>query len=290
MESTTTKSVRSELPESQKVALLSLLGDEDPAVYDAVREKIMSCGPEARDWLRSQALSSNPLVRRRTQEIIRHFDRQAADDQFLAFCLKQSRDFDLENAAWLLAQTQYPEINVEAYAALLDNFAAELEQRISPLTRATPLLTRINEYVFGELGFTGNEKNYYDPDNSYLNRVLDRRTGNPINLTLVYMLLARRLHLPVTGIGLPGHFLCRYQTASEEVYIDAFNRGKLLTKGDCIHYLVRGNYDLREEYLTPISPRRMLARICGNLHQIYNRLGQKDDVTRLQRYLVALSR
>jgi regulator of sirC expression with transglutaminase-like and TPR domain len=104
------------------------------------------------------------------------------------------------------------------------------------------------------------------------------------------MLLARRLHLPVTGIGLPGHFLCRYQSASDEVYIDAFNRGKLLSKGDCIHYLVRGNYDLREEYLTPISPRRMLARICGNLHQIYNRLGQKDEVNRFQRYLVALSR
>ena len=290
METATAKAARSDLPESQKAALINLLGDEDPSVYEAVRDKIMSCGPSARDWLRPQALSSNPLVRRRTQEIVRHFDRQSADDSFLAFCLKQGKDFDLETAAWLLARTQYPEINVEAYAALLDNFAAELEQRISPLTRATPLFTRINEFVFGELGFAGNEENYYDPDNSYLNRVLDRRTGNPINLTLVYMLLARRLHLPVTGIGLPGHFLCRYQSTSEEVYIDAFNRGKLLTKGDCIHYLVRGNYDLREEYLTPISPRRMLGRICGNLHQIYTRLAQKDEVTRFQRYLVALSR
>jgi regulator of sirC expression with transglutaminase-like and TPR domain len=289
MESATSKAVLDELPESQKAALISLLGDEDPSVYEAVREKILSCGLVARDWLRPQTLSSNPLVRRRAQEIIRHMDRQSADDGFLAFC-KQNKDFDLETAAWLLAQTQYPEINVEAYAALLDNLAGELEQRISPLTRATPLFNRINQYLFDELGFTGNEENYYDPDNSYLNRVLDRRTGNPINLTLVYMLLARRLHLPVTGIGLPGHFLCRYQSASDEVYIDAFNRGKLLSKGDCIHYLVRGNYDLREEYLTPISPRRMLARICGNLHQIYNRLGQKDEVNRFQRYLVALSR
>jgi regulator of sirC expression with transglutaminase-like and TPR domain len=290
METATTKVAHSEPPESQKAALVSLLGDEDSSVYEAVREKILSCGPAARDWLCPQALSSNPLVRRRVQDIIRHFDRQSADDNFLAFCLKQGRDFDLETASWLLARTQYPEINVEAYAALLDNFAAELEQRISPLTRATPLFTRINEYVFGELGFSGNEQNYYDPDNSYLNRVLDLRTGNPISLTLVYMLLARRLRLPVAGIGLPGHFLCRYQSASDEVYIDAFNRGKLLTKGDCIHYLVRGNYDLREEYLSPISPRRMLARMCGNLHQIYSRLGQKEDVTRVQRYLVALSR
>lgn len=290
MEAVTAKVARSELPESQKAALINLLGDEDAAVYDVVREKILSCGAGARDWLRPQALSSNPIVRRRAQEIIRHFDRHTADDRFLTFCLKHGNDFDLEAAAWLLAQTQYPEINVEAYAALLDNFAAELEQRIAPVSRATPLLTRINEYVFGELGFTGNEDNYYDPDNSYLNRVLDRRTGNPINLTLIYMLLARRLRLPVSGINLPGHFLCRYQSASDEFYINAFDRGKLMTKGDCIHYLVRGNHDLREEYLTPISPRRMLARICGNLHQIYARLGHKETVTRFQRYLVALSR
>ena len=290
METATAKTARGDLPESEKAALINLLGDEEPAVYEAVREKILSTGAGARDWLRPQALSSNPLVRRRAQEIIRHFDRLGADDAFLTFCLKHGKDFDLETAAWLLAQTQYPEINVEAYAALLDNFAGELEQRISSLTRATPLFTRINEYVFDELGFSGNEENYYDPDNSYLNRVLDRRTGNPISLTLVYMLLARRLRLPVTGIGLPGHFLCRYQSTADEVYIDAFNRGKLLAKGDCIHYLVRGNYDLREEYLSPITPRRMLSRICGNLHQIYARLGQKDDVNRFQRYLVALAK
>ena len=104
------------------------------------------------------------------------------------------------------------------------------------------------------------------------------------------MLLARRLRLPVTGIGLPGHFICRHQSASGEIYVDVFNRGRLLTKADCVHYLVRGNYDLREEYLAPVSPRRIFLRICSNLHQIYLELGVKDDATRLQRYLVALAR
>ena len=290
MNAATTKTKVRELRESEKTALLNLLGDEDAAVYEAVREKILSGGETARVWLRPCALDSNPVRRRRAQEIIRYFDRQAADNRFLGFCLKHGEDFDLEQGAWLLAQTHYPDINVEAYAALLDNFAGELRQRIAPYTRAHPLLTHLNEYVFGQLGFTGNEGNYYDPDNSYLNRVLDRRTGNPINLCLVYLLLARRLRLPVSGIGLPGHFLCRYQSTSDELYIDAFNRGKLLTKGDCVHYLVRGNYDLKDEYLSPVSPRRLLARICGNLHQIYGRLGHNESVTRFQRYLVALAR
>jgi regulator of sirC expression with transglutaminase-like and TPR domain len=290
MQTIETKAILPEWRESQKAALINLLGDEDEAVYDAVRDKIISAGPTARTWLRPFFLSGDPLVRRRSMEITRHFDRQSADDTFLAFCLQHGEDLDLEQGAWRLAQTQYPDINVEAYTALLDQFAAELSTRIEPHHRATPLLNAMNEFVFGQLAFAGNEANYYDPDNSYLNRVLDRRTGNPIALSLVYLLLARRLRLPVTGIGLPGHFLCRYQSASDEIFIDAFNKGKLLTKSDCIHYLARGNFDVRDAYLAPISSRRLLARVCGNLHQIYVRLGHAESVTRFQRYLVALAR
>ena len=104
------------------------------------------------------------------------------------------------------------------------------------------------------------------------------------------MLLARRLHLPVTGIGLPGHFVCRFQSIARELYIDAFNRGKLLTKADCIQYLLQGNYSVRDDYLAPVSPRRMLLRICANVHQIYLQLEKEEPATRLQRYLVALAR
>ena len=152
------------------------------------------------------------------------------------------------------------------------------------------ILTRINAYLFEELGFSGNEENYYDPENSYLNRVIDRRTGNPINLSLLYMLLARRLHLPVTGIGLPGHFICRHQSSAAEIFIDAFNGGKFLSKADCVQYLVHANYSLRDDCLAPVSSRRMLLRICGNLHQIYLRLELAEETTRVQRYLVALAR
>jgi regulator of sirC expression with transglutaminase-like and TPR domain len=277
-------------PESQRAALVKLLTDDDPAIYHAIRDKILSYGETAREWLRPHALSSDPLLRRRVHEIVLHFDRQAADNAFLAFCLKHGEDCDLEQGAWLLARTQYPEINTEAYSALLDSFASELRQRIEAQKRGMQILGKMTEYVSGELGFKGNETDYYDPENSYLNRVLDRRLGNPINLCIVYLSLGRRLKLPMTGIGFPGHFLCRYQTSADEIYIDAFHGGKLLTKADCIHHLVRGNYDLHEHYLAPVSARRILARSCGNLHQVYARLGHKDETTRFQRYLVALAR
>jgi regulator of sirC expression with transglutaminase-like and TPR domain len=278
------------LSEKQRTALIHLLSDDDPAVYQTVREKLLSCGHEAGDWLRPHRLSNDPVLRRRAREIVRHFDRQEADTWFLAFCLKHGEDFDLEEGAWLLALTAYPDINIEAYRAVLDHFALELRERIDFNAGATRVLTGINEYLFGELAFTGNEENYYDPQNSYLNRVLDRRTGNPINLCLLYLLLARRLQLPVAGIGLPGHFICRYQSTADEVYVDPFNRGRFLTKADCIQFLLNGNHSLREDFLSPVSPRRLLMRICSNLHQIYMQLEQTEETTRLQRYLVALAR
>ncbi len=274
----------------RRAALLNLLGDENAEVYQAVREQILAEGNAAGEWLRPYALSDDPLLRKRVQEILRHVDQQTSDNHFLTFCLNHGEEFDLEAAAWSLAQTQFPEINVEAYQAMLDGYAHALRERVDRHGRVNTMLAKINEYLFDELGFKGNEKNYYEPDNSYLNRVLDRRTGNPITLCLFYMLLVRRLQLPVTGIGLPGHFICRHQSAGGEIYVDVFNRGRLLTKADCVHYLVRGNYDLREEYLAPLSPRRIFLRICSNLHQIYLELGQKDDATRFQRYLVALAR
>jgi regulator of sirC expression with transglutaminase-like and TPR domain len=278
------------LSESRRAALLSLLADEDRSVYHTVRSKIISYGPQATEWLRPHLLSSDPALRRRSQEIIQHFERQAGDTRFLGFCLRHGEDLDLEQGAWLLAQTRYPDINREAYQALLDQYALELRERFETGSSAREILRAVNHFLFVELGFSGNEENYYDPDNSYLNRVIDRRTGNPISLCLIYILLARRLKLPVAGIGMPGHFVCRYQSTAAEMYIDPFNRGKFLSKGDCVQYLVHGNYNVRDDYLAPVNPRRMLLRICGNLHQIYLHLGQAEETTRLQRYLVALAR
>jgi regulator of sirC expression with transglutaminase-like and TPR domain len=276
--------------ESQRSALLKLLADDDTAIYQTVRNKILSCGPSSLGWLRPQALSDDPTLRRRALEIIIHFDRQAADNRFLGFCLQHGEEFDLEEGAWLLAQTRYPDINPEGYGALLDSYARELDRRLSFTSETKEALTTINDYLFEELGFAGNEENYYDPESSYLNRVLDRRKGNPINLCLLYILLARRLRLPIAGVGLPGHFICRYQSTEQEIYLDTFNRGKFLTKADCVHYLQQGNFSVRDDYLAPVSPRRLLLRICGNLHQIYEHLETADEATRLQRYRVALSR
>jgi regulator of sirC expression with transglutaminase-like and TPR domain len=279
-----------QLSESQRSALLNLLTDEDPDIYHTVREKILSYGPGAAAWLRPHLASRDSALRNRARELVTYFDRQQADDDFLAFCLNHGEAFGLEQGAWLLAKTHSPDINIDGYQALLDSYAADLRERLAAGLGARDTLHRVNDYLFQELGYAGNKENYYDPDNSYLNCVVDRRTGNPINLCLLYMLVTRRLQLPVTGIGLPGHFVCRFQSTAAELYIDAFNEGRLLTKADCVQYLVQGNFSVREDYLSPISPRRMLLRICSNLHQVYSHLERAEEVNRIQRYLVALAR
>ncbi|MBI5802475.1 MAG: hypothetical protein HZA92_17340 [Verrucomicrobia bacterium] len=278
------------LTEGQRAALLTLLTDEDPAIYQVIRAKIIEQGQPVREWLRAHTLSSDPVLRRRAQEIVDYFERGAADNRFLAFCLSRGEDLDLEQAIWLLCQTQYPNINALAYSALFDSYAADLRARIdfgAPLDR---IIGTTNFYLFNELGFTGNEKDYSDPDNSYLNRVIDRRTGNPVSLCVVYLAVARRLRLPITGIGMPGHFVCRLQTSRGEVYIDPFRRGKLMTKGDCIKFLINSGHDFHEGFLASVTPRRVLLRICSNLHGIYSNLGLAEETTRFQRYIVALSK
>jgi regulator of sirC expression with transglutaminase-like and TPR domain len=98
------------------------------------------------------------------------------------------------------------------------------------------------------------------------------------------------LKLPIVGIGMPGHFLIRFQSSTGELFIDAFNRGKLLSKADCIKYLLHTSHGFQEGYLAAVSPRRVLLRVCSNLHQIYAQLELPEETARLQRYIVALAK
>ena len=278
------------LSDSKKAALIRLSADEDPTVWNHVREEILSHGIAVKDWLEPFLLDDDPVLRRHAKEIIAHIDRQQADTEFSAFCLNHGEELDLERGAWMLARTRYPEINIQAYQAVLDDFSHDLMMKLDFGSEPEGIVAGINQHLFNTLGFHGNEEDYYNSDNSYLNRVVDQRTGNPLSLCIVYLAVCQRLRLPVKGIGLPGHFLCRLQNPRQELYIDAFNLGRVLTKTDCMKYLKQAGYEFHEAFLMPASPRRILLRMCSNLHQIYQRNGSPDDAARLQGYIVALSK
>lgn len=270
---------------NQRNALLTLLQDEDPNVAAAARRRLLEEGPELSPWLRPLTLSDVPVLRRRAREILHHFDADAADARMQEFCRRSGEDLDLEEGSLLLARTHHPEINVEAYRAMLDHWAAQVAEWL-PEDRQDDdsVLAALQVGLFQRIGLRGNESNYYEPDNSYLDRVMDRRLGNPISLCIVVLLVGRRLSLPLAGIGLPAHFLCRYQTATRQAYLDAFNGGRLLSRTDCVAFVNQLGRPFEDGFLHPVSPRRMLQRVCTNLEHAYESLERRADIGRVQRY------
>lgn len=284
----------SHLPEkltpSQREALICLLGDEDPAIYQTVEKKLLSYGHEVVDWLKPHLLSDDVPLRQRVRGIIQSLEKKDADNEFLAYCLRQGEALDLEDSIWLLARTRHPDFNPEGYSAILDAYAGDIRERLDLSLGTLGVLNVVTQYLFRQVGFVGNEENYYDPDNSYLNRVIDRKTGNPISLCVILILVSKRLNLPIQGVGLPGHFICRYHSPADDFYIDAFNRGRILRRSDCVKFLHHTNRAAHEEFLASVSTRKMLARMCGNLYQIYQQTEDADNTLRFQQYLAALGR
>lgn len=279
-------------PPSQgmQAALVTLLADDDARVWEPIQRRLLKGGPATASWLRSHRLHADPVARRRVRTVLDILGRSAAEDAWWGYLARRGEGLDLEEGAWLFVQTRYPDAPVEAYRAQLDDWAGRLREEMTSAADGKGILERINGWLFGELGFRGNEENYYDPANSYLNLVMDRRTGIPITLGVVYLLLSRRLNLPVTGIGMPGHFLCRYQTPREEHYIDAFHSGRLLTRADCVGRLKQFAGEHDETMLQPLSPRKILHRMVSNLHLLHKDRRNRPEAERLERYLGMLGR
>lgn len=178
----------------------------------------------------------------------------------------------LDRAALWLATIEHPGLEFSPYLELLDSHAAELGARLHSCNDGVEFVAVANDYLFEELGFAGNAGHYYDPDNSCLNQVLVSRTGIPITLSLVYMEIARRLGRPVFGIGLPGHFIVKYDDGVFSAFIDPFHKGAFLSQTEC--------FDLASEalgrdvtpdprILGPMSQRHILMRMCYNMRGVY---------------------
>ena len=185
-------------------------------------------------------------------------------------------DIDLAQAALYISWIEHRDLDVDQYLEMLDTLATEASRYVGQGDgdiRAT--VRRLSEFLFVRQGFSSNDEDYYDPRNSCLNAVLDRRTGIPITLSLVYMEVARRIGMVFEGVGLPGHFVIRMGPPEQELYVDAFNDGQLMSRKDCeetVRNLFHGRVEFREEYLRPYTKKEFLIRILTNLKQNYSRL------------------
>jgi regulator of sirC expression with transglutaminase-like and TPR domain len=184
----------------------------------------------------------------------------------------RDNDLELDRAALALAAIEYPDLDAGSFLGILDSYAIELAGRLPDSCEGRQFVAAANEYLFDELGFTGNSKNYYDPSNSCLNEVLATRTGIPITLSLVYMEIARRLAKPVFGIGLPGHFLLQYDDGAFNTFIDPFHGGMLLGAADCYELARRASGEQFADdpaLLARVSKQQIVHRMINNLRTVY---------------------
>ncbi len=184
---------------------------------------------------------------------------------------------DLAKAALYMSLEEYPNLETEEYLNILDAMADEVRDRLPAQNYPLRIIQTINRYLYEELKFASNDADYYDPRNSFLNQVIDRRTGIPISLSLVYLEVAKRIDFPMVGIGMPGHFLIKPDFADAAIFVDAFNGGNILFTEDCQDIISRiygKPMELPPAFLAPVSSRQLLARMLGNLKAIY--LQQRD--------------
>jgi regulator of sirC expression with transglutaminase-like and TPR domain len=175
-------------------------------------------------------------------------------------------------AALYIAQEEYPLLNPEKYLGTLNDFAQRVDHQLPSERYPLRLLRTINQVLFQELGFHGNETSYYDPRNSYLNEVIERRTGIPITLSLIYLYVAEQLDFPMVGIGMPGHFLVQPKFDDVGIYVDPFHQGEILFPEDCQARLTEiygVHVTMQPHYLSPVSSPQFLFRILTNLKHVY---------------------
>ncbi len=187
----------------------------------------------------------------------------------------------LADAALVIAREAYPDLDIAATVQRIDALAAALLQRLHADIAQTEKLSRLNHYLFTELGYAGNSDDYYDPRNSYLNDVIERKLGIPITLSVLYIEIGQRLGLSLSGVSFPGHFLVKCTLGEGTVILDAYAKGASLGIKDLQKRLraLSGGVDIAPEavmrLLTVAQPADILARMLRNLKAIHSERGDK---------------
>ena len=211
-------------------------------------------------------------------------------EAFARMAAREDEAIEIDRGALLIAAEEYPDLRIDDYLDQLQDLALRVQSLLYGDAGPHETLARLNQVLFEEEGFRGDDKQYYDPRNSYLNEVIDRRIGIPITLSAVYAGVARRIGLLLEGVGFPGHFLLKHGRAEGEILIDPYYRGQILSHDDCRARLkasFQGKLEFHPRQLARTSPRQTLFRILGNLKTIYvNRRDHPRSLAAVERMLL----
>lgn len=209
----------------------------------------------------------------------RKMTKNTNNDPFFSFANLDNDEMQLATGALLIAQSEYPELDIEACLDQLDKMAATVRERIQGTTLPEQHIAELNRYLFEEKGFTGNIDNYYALGNNFLNIVLEKKTGIPITLGVVYIEVGRRAGLPLAGVNFPSHFLVKYRREHLDILLDVFENGRFMDD-DRLRAKLQANFGenipLERSMLAETTDKEILARILRNLTRAYTLLEQYD--------------
>ena len=264
-------------------SLIRLLDDRDSFVTDRVSDRLEELGTEAVPFLEMASRSENLTLKARALDILGRIAPRQLADAFRSLCRTED-DIDLEKGILLLMQFGHPTADPDQVHRQLDQLAEGLAQKIDPQDPASLVVEQLTNYLFRQHGFHGNQDNYIDPDNSYLDTVLKNKTGLPIALSALCILIGQRLQIPIVGIGLPYHFIAQYNSAGDSILFDPFHKGRILTPEKCSEMVQGFGIQFEDHYLIPVTHREILIRMIQNLVNVYQQSGEEAKVSSLKEY------
>ncbi len=273
---------------SEIKSLISLMDDEDETVYSTVREKLLSYDSDALDFI-PEPKNQSGIAARRFSEIRELILRSSIKEELRSLRKSDGSDIDLEQGVFLIAKYRYHDLDPNPYIEQLNGYASELKEKLSSISDETEIFRRVVTFFSEEKGFIGNKDDYYNDDNHYINRVLEKKIGIPITISTIYLLVGKRINLPMNGIGLPGHFVMRFSFGGTHIYFDPFNGGKILSRNDCDRVVKNLGYTFTEEYLKPVTNRQILERMLRNIILMLERRDEKERIETMRQFIDTLN-
>ena len=267
-------------------SLITLLADDDPQVGDAIAHHLRDMGPVTLPGLEAALQSDHPTLRERAGALVREMRLEQVLLDLRQFANGGAKS--LEQGLYLLARLNDPDFDQAACTEQLNRMTEDLMLRLDPGDGVDILLSAWSRYLYNEQGFAGNTEDYYQPSNSYLNTLLTSRKGIPISLSSLYIILGQRLGLPIYGIGMPGHFLAKYDDGHEMRIIDPFHKGRVLDEAGCSQLLRGLGLAFDSRYLTPVTTRYIMERTVKNLVALFAERSMAEPLKLHQRALEAL--
>lgn len=269
-------------------ALISLLDDQDRQVADHVEGKIRSLGTKVIPFLEKEWESTlNPDMQSRIENLIHDLQVVLLKERLMEWY--NSPDRDLLTGMWIVASIQYPDLDLQKIRQDLEQIYYDVWITFTDEMATMDRIKALNSVLFSKHRFGANTRNFHSPGNSMINVVLESKKGNPITLCVIYMLVARKLKLPVHGVNLPNMFMLLYRDEANDFYINAFNRGLIFTRKDLENYVHEIQLTSQPSFFEPCSNEDIIRRSLRNLVMSFDKIGEHARAEEVKTLLLMIS-